>query len=190
MKIYLENLGKYNDGERLGEWLQLPYTEDELEELLIRIKVATRTDGKFTFGCIDGNRVYEEYAIHDYETEQEFNLYISEYEQLSRLNDIAQSLEGFSNDETQVINAFFKLYSGNVENAELGIRVVEDKQYIFYHDCLTEKDLGYTYMLITNQLDDIGSEVKKYIDFEKVAKDLLSGGTFVKMDSKYIEFIH
>lgn len=30
MNIYLTNLGKYNEGYLIGEWVELPITEDEL----------------------------------------------------------------------------------------------------------------------------------------------------------------
>ena len=32
LRIYLTNLGKYNEGELIGEWLDLPCTDEELEE--------------------------------------------------------------------------------------------------------------------------------------------------------------
>ena len=34
IKVYLANLGKYNEGELVGEWLELPCTEEEMEQKL------------------------------------------------------------------------------------------------------------------------------------------------------------
>ena len=53
MNIYLTNLGKYNEGELVGEWVQLPISDEELQEVFKRIGI----DGK----------EYEEYFIADYE---------------------------------------------------------------------------------------------------------------------------
>ena len=33
MNIYLTNLGKYNEGELVGEWVQLPISNEELQEV-------------------------------------------------------------------------------------------------------------------------------------------------------------
>ena len=49
MRIYIANLGKYNEGELVGAWFTPPVDYDEMAE---RIGL---------------NDEYEEYAIHDYE---------------------------------------------------------------------------------------------------------------------------
>ena len=33
MNIYLTNLGKYNEGELVGEWVQLPISNEELQKV-------------------------------------------------------------------------------------------------------------------------------------------------------------
>ena len=49
MRIYIANLGKYNEGELVGAWFTPPV---DFEEVTERIGL---------------NDEYEEYAIHDYE---------------------------------------------------------------------------------------------------------------------------
>ena len=49
MRVYIANLGKYNEGELVGAWFEPPIDMDEVRE---RIGL---------------NDQYEEYAIHDYE---------------------------------------------------------------------------------------------------------------------------
>ena len=61
--IYLTNLGRYNEGCLIGEWVKLPIDKDKLQEVLDRIGI---------------NEQYEEYFISDYET-LFANLHISEY---------------------------------------------------------------------------------------------------------------
>lgn len=56
LKIYIANLGKYNEGELVGKWVELPC--EDLDEVLKEIEV------------VDGT-AYEEYAIHDYESDIE-----------------------------------------------------------------------------------------------------------------------
>ena len=63
LKVFVTNLGKYNEGELIGEWVSLPIDESELEEVLERIGI---------------NEQYEEYFITDFETEFD-GLDIDEY---------------------------------------------------------------------------------------------------------------
>lgn len=49
MRVYIANLGKYNEGELVGAWFTPPVDFDEVKE---RIGL---------------NDEYEEYTIHDYE---------------------------------------------------------------------------------------------------------------------------
>ena len=57
MRIYIANLGKYNEGELVGAWFTPPVDYDEMAE---RIGL---------------NDEYEEYAIHDYELPFEIDEY-------------------------------------------------------------------------------------------------------------------
>ena len=34
MQIYLTNLGKYNEGHLMGEWVKLPVSEKEFKEMI------------------------------------------------------------------------------------------------------------------------------------------------------------
>ena len=54
LKIFLTNLGKYNEGYLIGEWVTLPIDNDELEEVKKRIGI---------------NEYYEEWFITDYESD-------------------------------------------------------------------------------------------------------------------------
>ncbi len=41
MKIYLTNLGKYNEGYLVGEWVHLPISSEDLKEVFDRIGKVT-----------------------------------------------------------------------------------------------------------------------------------------------------
>ena len=78
--IYLTNLGKYNEGCLMGEWVKLPVDKDKLQEVLDRIGI---------------NQQYEEYFISDYET-LFANLHISEYASINDLNELAERVDGLA----------------------------------------------------------------------------------------------
>ena len=79
MKIYITNLGKYNEGYLIGKWVQLPVAEDVLDNVLEAIGI---------------DECYEEYFITDYETEiVGVCNSIGEYSSLVELNKLAERLE-------------------------------------------------------------------------------------------------
>lgn len=90
LKIYIANLGKYNEGELVGKWVELPC--EDLDEVLKEIEV------------VDGT-AYEEYAIHDYESDIE-GLNIGEYDNIFSLNEIAEKLNELSDYGRRLVNSF------------------------------------------------------------------------------------
>ena len=71
MRVYVANLGKYNEGELVGDWFEPPIDYDEMAE---RIGL---------------NEFYEEYAIHDYELPFE----IDEYTPIEEVNRLCEMVE-------------------------------------------------------------------------------------------------
>lgn len=74
IRVALTNLGKYNEGELVYTWLELPATQSEIDEAFEIIGVDFEE--------------YEEYFISDYEAP--FSIY--EYSNLTRLNELAERL--------------------------------------------------------------------------------------------------
>lgn len=56
---FITNLGKYNEGELVGEWVNFPTTAEELKEVFKRIGIGQKDD----FG-----QPYEEWFITDYDS--------------------------------------------------------------------------------------------------------------------------
>lgn len=77
MRVYIANLGKYNEGELVGDWFALLIDWDDLKE---RIGL---------------NSEYEEYAIHDWELPFE----ISEYTSIEEINLLCSMAEGLASTD-------------------------------------------------------------------------------------------
>ncbi|OMK44309.1 hypothetical protein BER30_000392 [Clostridioides difficile] len=92
LNIYITNLGKYNEGELIGEWAELPVNEEELQEILDRIGI---------------NEEYEEYFITDFETDIE-GLEISEHSNIEQLNELAMKLERLEEYEIEELKALLE----------------------------------------------------------------------------------
>ena len=80
-EAYITNLGKYNEGELVGDWFEPPIDYDEMAE---RIGL---------------NEFYEEYAIHDYELPFE----IDEYTPIEEVNRLCEMGGGFAGSISRII---------------------------------------------------------------------------------------
>lgn len=186
IKLYLANLGKYNEGILKGEWVELPLSETELEEAMVNIGVAHYdNEGNFVPYVIETDEngyeyVYEEYAIHDYETD--LNITISEYSNLDNLNTIAENVEKY---ELDYVNAL--LDDGAIGMKELIEGDLEEimQNYTFVElepNMNEEQEVGYAYVdEVCGGLECLSKEIlERYFDYEAFGRDiLLSGEGFV-----------
>ena len=186
IKLYLANLGKYNEGILKGEWVELPLSETELEEAMVNIGVAHYDkEGNFVPYVIETDEngyeyVYEEYAIHDYETD--LNISISEYSSLNDLNTVAEIVEDFELDQ---VNAL--LDGGVIDMKDLIEGDLEEimQNYTFVELEPTmneEQEVGYAYVdEVCGGLECLSKEIlERYFDYEAFGRDiLLSGEGFV-----------
>ena len=84
-EAFVTNLGKYNEGALVGEWVKFPTTEEELKKVFERIGIGSTDE----FG-----HVYEEWFITDYECPIH-GVYdmLGEYESLDKLNYLAALID-------------------------------------------------------------------------------------------------
>ena len=186
IKLYLANLGKYNEGILKGEWVELPLSETELEEVMVNIGVAHYDkEGNFVPYVIETDEkgyeyVYEEYAIHDYETD--LNISISEYSNLDNLNTIAENVEKY---ELDYVNALLDdgaigmkdLIEGDLEEIMQNYTFVELEP-----NMNEEQEVGYACVdEIYGGPEYLSKEIlERYFDYEAFGRDiLLSGEGFV-----------
>ena len=186
IKLYLANLGKYNEGILKGEWVELPLSETELEEVMVNIGVAHYDkEGNFVPYVIETDEkgyeyVYEEYAIHDYETD--LNISISEYSSLDNLNAIAENVEKYELDYVNVL-----LDDGAIDMKDLIEGDIEEimQNYSFIElepNMNEEQEVGYACVdEIYGGPEYLSKEIlERYFDYEAFGRDiLLSGEGFV-----------
>lgn len=186
VNVYVANLGKYNEGELVGEWISLPVTEDEMNEMFVRIGVGEIVDGEYKHGKTEIENgmpyCYEEYAIHDYETE--LPIEISEYSNLEKLNELAEKMEELDEHDLNCINAL--LECGYIDKKNI---VDGDIQDILDEHCFIEIDasmsnsdeaLGYALA----EINDIDSKLEElglagYFDYEKYGRDARFNGASI-----------
>lgn len=172
LNIYLTNLGKYNEGFLVGEWLKLPCEEEEIEACLKRIGIGSKDE----FGC-----PYEEYFITDYECD--YGLKVGEYSSLSTLNEYAEQYEDLDDGQRLIVKAYLQGVSDNFQEA---LDHCDDAQIWYGVDSMT--DLAERRCDAYGILDPIPDHLKCYFDYKRFGRDLDIEGTFIQIDEGIVEF--
>lgn len=111
-EAFITNLGKYNEGELVGEWVKFPTTSEELQKVFERIGIGSKDD----FG-----NPYEEWFISDYDCYVD-GLYekLGEYENLDELNYLASKLDELDDHDYNHFQAAMQIsdYTGSIKDVE------------------------------------------------------------------------
>lgn len=166
-RVFITNLGKYNEGELVGKWLDLPC--EDIKEELASIGVSDEPDENGVY--------YEEYFITDYENDYGYK--VGEYDSLDELNEIAEELENLDDYDREVVNAFIENGS-DIEEALDGLR---DGDYMVFSNCSDMTDVAYQYIEETGLLNDIPEGLRNYFDYEAYGRDMSFEGTFIFTDN-------
>ena len=170
---FITNLGKYNEGELVGEWVKFPTTHEELQKVFERIGIGSEDD----FG-----HPYEEWFITDYDcyVGKLYDL-LGEYENLDELNYLASKLDDMSRDEYNQFLAAMEVgdHTGSIQEL---INLTENLDcYDIYPGIENHDDLGRYYIdeLEAMQVPD---HLRNYIDYEAYGRDVAldEGGDFTE----------
>lgn len=156
LKGFITNLGKYNEGELVGEWITFPISEEELEDVLLRIGI---------------NEEYEEFFFTDWECE--FDTGLGEYESLAQVNELAEQLEAA---DIEVVKAIIEATGYSLEYA-----LDHADDYVFYEGMSLE-DVAYE---IVEECYDLPEIAQRYFNYEAFARDLGFDG-YVEVDGGVI----
>ena len=160
---FITNLGKYNEGELVGEWVKFPTTAEELKEVFKRIGIGQRDD----FG-----QPYEEWFITDYDCYVD-GLYdkLGEYESLDELNYLASKLDEMSDSEYAQFQAGMEMgdHCGSLQEI---INLTENLDcYEVYPHIADYDDLG-RYYIDELEVMQVPEHLQNYIDYEAYGRDV------------------
>lgn len=150
MKVYIVNLGRYNEGKETGGWFTCPVDYGHVKE---RLK-------------LDSD--HEEYAIHDYELPFE----IDEYMEIEKLNRLCSMVEELDENIQDDLEELLKQYGGLKELYD------EKDEIVLYPGLSDMTDLTYR-LVDEGLLGDIPDKLKMYFDYKAYARDLDINGRFV-----------
>jgi len=150
-QIYVACLAAYNDGILHGEWIDATQDPEdihaEIQDMLKKSPIPNA----------------EEWAIHDY---SDFGgMRLSEYEDIEHVHELAKALEE--------CGEAFALYADLVGE---DYATVESFNDAYHGEWDSEEDFAYDWWEQAGYLAQIPEELRCYIDWERVARDLFLDG--------------
>lgn len=178
ISAYVTNLGKYNEGELIGEWVSFPVTNEQMNEVYNRIGIAG---------------TYEETFNTDYEFNVEglkadmlgFNC--GEYASIEKLNCLAETLEGLDQYDLTKFAAVLEFeYCNNIDDVIVIAGNLDD--WYLMEDVKNDYDLGYHWVEESGCYDlaQLGT-LANYIDYEAFGRDIRLESDGMMTDYGWIE---
>ena len=152
LKGFITNLGKYNEGYLIGEWITFPVSEEDLKEVLDRIGI---------------NEEYEEYFFTDWENDYDINFDFGEYENIDHVNEVIEAVENLDFSELELLKAVCECEGSYAIDH---IEEFNPDDYIFYEG-MTLDEVAYdivegSYATKENKF------LLRYFDYEAFSSDL------------------
>ena len=157
-RVCIVDLDAYNRGEFEAEWISLPTSFENLQDIVMRHTNGGKTD----------------YAIYDYMTD--LAVEIDKDTDVFKLNELVERLCSLEEWELEVVEAYLEATGGTLGEA---VSCVETGDYSIY-DAEDEEELGY-YIVRMGLFDvEVPESLECYLDYEAIGRDfaLLSSGIF------------
>ena len=155
INIYITNLGKYNEGVLIGEWVKLPVDQNELQNVLNRIGI---------------NEQYEEYFITDYETLFS-NLHINEYSSIREINDLAERIDSLADCDYDKLAAVLES-EGSTSVSEVIELIDALDSFDLLEGVDTDHAIGEHFAEEGFLLYGIPDSISRYFDYESYGRDI------------------
>ena len=182
LNIYVANLRAYNNGELIGDWIELP-----CDDLHVKLNNIINRGGGEKYAIhdyeTDTGLTIKKYIIHDYETDT--GLTIKEYMSPHMLNDFMEEYECLGDTERLAFEAFYSDVSSDIEEA---LDVARNGEYTYYNGCNNMKDVAEMVLKESGALNQVPDFLQGFIDTESYGRELAISGKFTEIADGYIEF--
>ena len=162
-EAYITNLGKYAEGQLVGETLKFPATTEEVQSLLKNIGVDGVRYEEFFITAFDGDVM----GLYDY---------LTEYENLDELNHLAHLISELDSDEIETLEAALNKGDHTSSVADI-INLVHDLDCYSLHPGVTDDEMLGRIYVEDMELLNVPDNVLPYTDTIFFADDGITGTT-------------
>ena len=159
IRIYVADLAAYSNGFLHGVWIDATLEVSEIQDQISQMLAASPVSGA------------EEFAIHDYEGFDGYDLH--GYAGIESAHDIAQFIAEFSDFGGALLNHF-----GDLDDA----RQSAEESY-----CGCYSSLADYAQELTEESTEIPQNLRYYIDYEAMARDMTMNGDVFVIETGYQE---
>lgn len=182
LRGYITNLGAYNAGALIGEWINFPISDEELKNVLLRIGVyETDDEERMLSEQFYEEYISEEYFFTDYDSDEPMPFSIAkffgEYSSIDSINEFAEYIDGLSDDDLDLLEAYFEAFNEPYDVDDF-IDIAENVHRFYLIDVNDNDELGRYF--VDNGLfgDEIPSCYESYLDYEAIGNDIAYSGSF------------
>ena len=176
LTLLVRDLSCYNNAILHGVQIELPLEESELNDSIQKMLL----NGQKV--CED-NIPHEEWAIHDFEWEDESPFHISEYDDIFELNNkLINIQETVEPEQLKILNFLLENFGMDLNSAIENIENVH-----IYEDCTLE-DVVEQHLEECYNLDELPSIISSNIDYKSIAIDWRISGQFFETGSDIYEY--
>lgn len=189
MKVWVGNLGKYNEGKLIGEWITLPMPKNQLDDILRNKLGLQLTQQEVDEALRTTGECYEEYFIADSECPELPNFEVGEYADINRLN----MLGAFINkcDNLEAVDAYID--NNNIKDIYEICNVLAQSDELNYFTTSYEAYLNDNELIGYRYVDEVYGDAgelykqspetyKEYIDYAALGRDYSINGNFGRSD--------
>lgn len=179
INAWVGNLGKYNEGELVGEWVTFPIDDDDWEEVMKRIGIGSAVDE-------DDPRygIYEEIFYADYDSELPLYEMFGEYPTRSRLNELAEAVGDI--DDEDVFMAILG-NEGSPEYFDDALETYNSGNWRLYPNCDDMSDVAWQIAHEDECFINSADFMQRHFNFKHYGEELDSLGTFIPCGNGYLE---
>jgi len=171
MRVYITDIEAYNNGHLVGEWYELPMSDEGLQMAIAEVLQNGQE-------VCENMHIHEEYFITDYECDY---MKIDEYSSLSNLNEIAQKMSELDEDQQTAVKL---LLEANVVNDLY--KAIENIENIYCTGETKMEDVAYNYIQGTGALQNMPESLQYYFDYEKLGRDMEINGSYYVDENDFI----
>lgn len=178
MRVWVGNLGKYNEGELVGEWITLPMPKNHLDDIL-RNKVSLQlTQQEVDEALRTTGECYEEYFIADSECPELPNYQISEYADINQLNmlaafinkcDYLEAVDAYI--DAKNINDIYEICNVLAQADDLNYNTTSYEAYLNDNELIGYRYVDEVYGDAGELYEQSPETYKEYIDYEALGRD-------------------
>lgn len=169
VKIWIGNLGKYNEAISHGDWLTLPIADEEDFAEFLKQKCGIGEEDEF-------GQPYEEWHICDVYSDIP-GITIGEYasvREIMELSEVVEEIESLKDYEYKACLAYMDSFNNDWSEA---IDVVKQGRYMHLHWIKDYYSLGEFFFEEGNYKKDISNFLLGFFDYEEFGKRMGSDGT-------------